>query len=141
MADAPNIDWEEFTAARTALGADFIRILGYFREDGVKSVLAIENAMRSGDAVALILPAHTLKGEALQFGAESVAEIAERIETVARHCVEVREAPDELLPIVVALRPLFDETLAAFDRETNPLVERRGFGRRVEAANQSFGRI
>ena len=141
MADAPTIDWEEFTATRTALGADFIRILGYFREDGAKSLLAIEAAMRSGDAVALVLPAHTLKGEALQFGAEGVAEIAETIETAARHCVELREAPDELLPTVVALRPAFDATLAAFERETNPLVERRAFGRRTDAANQGFGRI
>ena len=141
MSDSPIIDWEAFAEARNELGAGLIRILGYFREDGAKSVAAIEDAMRAKNAVALVIPAHTLKGEATQFGAEALAELAEHIETVARQCVEWRTDPDELLPEVVKLRPLFGETLAAFDRETNPLVERRGFGKKVEAANQGFGRI
>src|SRR3546814_1824686 len=34
------VDWEEFRATRGQLGAAFVRILGYFREDGTKSVAA-----------------------------------------------------------------------------------------------------
>ena len=139
-ASEPIIDWDAFAQARADLGADLIRILGYFREDGTKSVAAIEAAMRASNAAALVVPAHTLKGESRQFGADRLADLAEHIETIARQCVEWRSAPDELLPEVVRLRPLFADTMAAFDRETNPLVERRGFGRR-EVANQSFGRI
>ncbi|MBB5687786.1 Hpt domain-containing protein [Sphingobium boeckii] len=137
------IDWPAFLEARQELGADFIRILGYFREDGTKSVAAIETAMRAKDAAAMVVPAHTLKGESLQFGAETLAGLAEQIEAVARHCVEVHEAPDELLEQVVQLRPVFEEALLLFERECNPLVERRngGFGRKVDANNQSFGRI
>lgn len=136
------VDWPAFFAARQELGADFIRILGYFREDGTKSVAAIETAMRARDAVALVLPAHTLKGEARQFGAEPLAEIAETIEAIARRCVEIHEEPDEALEHVVKLRPIFQATLAAFERECNPLVERKpGFGRKVEVSNQGFGRI
>jgi HPt (histidine-containing phosphotransfer) domain-containing protein len=135
------IDWAAFSGARSDLGADFVRILGYFREDGAKSVSAIEGAMRALDAAAMVLPAHTLKGEASQFGAEALADLAENIETIARQSVEWRQAPDEALPDVVKLRDLFNETLAAFERETNPLVERRRFGRKVEAANQRFGQI
>lgn len=136
------VDWPSFFAAREELGADFIRILGYFREDGIKSVAAIEEAMRAKNATALILPAHTLKGESSQFGADPLADLAEEIETVARRCVEMRENPDELLPQVVKLRPLFDATLAAFERECNPLVERRSaFGRKADASNQGFGRL
>ena len=138
---APPVDWTAFSAARTSLGADFIRILGYFREDGTKSVATIEAAIRANDAAALVVPAHTLKGEARQFGADAVADLAELIETTARQCVEWRETPDELLPEVVKLRPLFEETMSAFDRETNPLVERRGFGRKPQVTNQGFGRI
>ncbi len=141
MSDTAIIDWDAFSAARAELGADFIRILGYFREDGVKSVAAIEAAMREKSSVALIIPSHTLKGEARQFGADSVATLAELIEDVARQCVEWRQTPEELLPEVVKLRPLFEETLAAFEAETNPLVERRGFGRKPLVANQGFGRI
>jgi len=141
VSDAPIIDWEAFKQARAELGADFIRILGYFREDGTKSVAAIEDALRAKSAVALVIPAHTLKGEAQQFGATALSDLAELIEAEARKCVEWRQTPDELIPEGIKLRPLFDETLAAFDAETNPLVERRGFGRKEIVTNQGFGRI
>ena len=58
------VDWAKFARMRTQLGADFIRILGYFREDGEKSVGRIEEAMHRRDAAALIIPAHTMKTEA-----------------------------------------------------------------------------
>ena len=141
VSDAPIIDWEVFQQSRAELGADFIRILGYFREDGTKSVAAIEAAMRAKNAVALVIPAHTLKGESRQFGAGAMADLAEEIENEARKCVEWRQSPDELITQIVKLRPLFEETMTAFDTETNPLVERRGFGRRPVVTNQGFGRI
>ena len=62
------VDWVAYAHARGELGAGFVRILGYFREDGVKSVAAIEGAMRAQSAAAMVIPAHTLKGEARQFG-------------------------------------------------------------------------
>ena len=141
MSDAPIIDWEIFQQSRAELGADFIRILGYFREDGTKSVAAIEAAMRAKSAVAMVIPAHTLKGESGQFGASAMADLAEEIENEARKCVEWRQSPDELITQIVKLRPLFEETMTAFDTETNPLVERRGFGRKPVVTNQGFGRI
>lgn len=135
------VDWTAYAKARAELGSGFVRILGYFREDGVKSLAAIEAAMRTRNAAALVIPAHTLKGEARQFGAEPLADLAEQIETAARDCVERHDTPDEFLELVVRLRPLFTETLALLERESNPLVERRplggGFGRRPTA---SFGR-
>jgi HPt (histidine-containing phosphotransfer) domain-containing protein len=137
------VDWVYFEKSRAELGPGFIRILGYYREDGGKSIARIEQAMREQDTVALVIPAHTLKGESRQFGAEPLAEIAERIEEVARSCIETHRFPDELVPDVVELRRLFDLTVALFDKATNPLMTRaapaRGFGKRV--ANQDFGRI
>ncbi len=134
------VDWGVFARVRMELGSGFVRILGYFREDGIKSVAQIEQAIRERSAAALVLPAHTLKGEARQFGAVPLAELAEVIETTARRCVEARETPDELIERVVELRPLFDATLRLFDREVNPLVDRRatggGFGRKPAG---SFG--
>jgi HPt (histidine-containing phosphotransfer) domain-containing protein len=127
------VDWSAYQRSRSELGAGFVRILGYFREDGVKSVGAIETAMRAFDACALIMPAHTLKGEARHFGAEPLADCAEAIEMIARDCVENRDTPEEALEHVVRLRPMFEQTLALLEREANPLVERRpvqGFGRR-----------
>lgn len=128
------VDWDAFTQARSELGAGFVRILGYFQEDGIKSVAAIEEAMRASSAAALVLPAHTLKGEARQFGAEPLGLVAEKIETIARTCVEKRDTPDAALEHVVGLRELFESTMALLLREANPLVERRpvgGFGRRA----------
>ena len=144
MADeARNIvDWVFFEKSRTELGPGFIKILSYFKEDGVKSIGQIEDAMREQNTTALVIPAHTLKGEARQLGAEPVAKLAELIETTARLCVETHRFPDELVPQVVELRKLFDETIELFEKATNPLVQRTaptGFGRK--ANNQSFGRI
>ena len=138
------VDWVHFEKNRSELGPGFIRILSYFREDGVKSVAQIEAAMREQNTVALIIPAHTLKGEARQFGAEPLATIAELIEQTARLCVETHRFPDELVPEVVQLRKLFGETIELFDKATNPLLTRAapvqgGFGRK--ASNQGFGRI
>ena len=138
------VDWGHFEKTRGELGPGFIRILSYFREDGVKSVAAIELAMREQNTVALVMPAHTIKGEARQFGAEPLAKAAELIESTARLCVETRRFPDELVADVVQLRKLFDHTMELFDQATNPRRSRPGaatgaFGRR--AANQSFGRI
>jgi HPt (histidine-containing phosphotransfer) domain-containing protein len=136
------VDWTHFEKSRTELGPAFIRILSYFKEDGVKSIGQIEQAMREENTTALVVPAHTLKGEARQLGAEPLAKIAELIETTARFCLESRRFPDELVPQVVELRNLFNETVELFEKATNPLVQRAaptGFGRKV--SNQGFGRI
>ena len=101
------VDWTYFEKSRAELGPGFIRILSYFKEDGVKSIDQIEQAMRDQNTTALVLPAHTLKGESRQLGAEPLAAIAELIETTARFCVEAHRFPDELVPEVVELRRLF----------------------------------
>jgi chemotaxis protein histidine kinase CheA len=140
--DAGIVDWVHFEKCRGELGPGFIRILSYFREDGTKSVAQIEAAMREQNTTALVLPAHTIKGEARQFGAEPLATVAEMIETTARLCIETRRFPDEIIPQVVELRRLFGRTIELFDKATNPLLSRRatqGFGRRI--SNQDFGRL
>ena len=134
------VDWSKFARMRTQLGADFIRILGYFREDGEKSVGRIEEAMHRRDAAALIIPAHTMKTEARQFGADPLGELAEEIEIAGRRGVESRLFPDDLLPQVARLRPLYVRTMELFEQETNALVARRAVADR-SAANQEFGRL
>lgn len=140
--EAELVNSSEFAKTRSELGSAFLRILGYFREDGAKSISAIEEAMRTRNAAALVTPAHTLKGESAQFGAIRLSSMAEEIEMVARRCVESREGPDELIEIIVALRPCFTETMAQLDRDASPLVARRptSFGRRTDMPVQSFGR-
>jgi HPt (histidine-containing phosphotransfer) domain-containing protein len=139
------IDWAYFEKTRSEMGPAFIRVLSYFHEDGVKSISKIEEAMREKNTVALVIPAHTLKGEARQFGAGPLSAIAELIENTARLCIETKRFPDELVKDVVELRKLFEQTIALFDKATNPLVSRGpqpapgGFGRKV--SNQGFGRL
>jgi HPt (histidine-containing phosphotransfer) domain-containing protein len=117
-----------------------VRILGYFREDGEKAVGRIEDAMHRQDAAGLILPSHTLKAEARQFGAEPVGALAEEIEEAARRAVEAGFFPDHILPQVARLRPLYLRTVTMLEEETNPLaVRRQGFGR--GPSNQEFGRL
>lgn len=134
------VDWAVFTQMRTELGASFVRILGYFREDGEKAVGKIEDAMHRRDAAALVIPAHTMKSEARQFGAEPLGALAEEIEFAGRRAVESGLFPDQILPQVAKLRPVYLETINQLETETNPLVARRqGFGRKP--SNQEFGRI
>jgi HPt (histidine-containing phosphotransfer) domain-containing protein len=119
------VDWTVFCAARSELGAGFARILGYFREDGEKAVSRIEAAMHGRDTAGLVLPAHTMKSEARQFGAEPLGALAEEIEFGARRAIEMGFFPDDLLPRVARLRPLYLETMEQLETEANPLVKRR----------------
>jgi HPt (histidine-containing phosphotransfer) domain-containing protein len=133
------VDWTTFSQMRTELGASFVRILGYFREDGEKAVAKIEDAMHRRDAAGLVLPAHTLKAEARQFGAETVAALAEEIEQTGRRALESHLFPDQILPQVARLRPLYLETIGQLEQETNPLLTRRTAER--GPSNQEFGRL
>ena len=62
------VDWLYFEKSRAELGPGFIRILGYYREDGEKSVAKIEQAMHEHDTVALVIPAHTLRANRASSG-------------------------------------------------------------------------
>lgn len=140
--DPELVNWSELARTRSELGAAFPRILGYFREDGIKSIQQIEQAFRARDAAALVRPAHTLKGESAQFGAYRLTMMSEAIEMTARRCVETRTGPDELIEMVVALRRCFDETVSLIDRDAAPAAARRPavFGRRADTPAPRFGR-
>lgn len=134
LTDSEIINWKTYATTRELLGTGFVRILGYFREDGIKSLAQIEEALRLRDSSKLVIPAHTLKGEAWQFGAEKLAELAEEIEMTARHYIEIQQDPEDLLEKAVLLRPLFEATLNSLEKESSPLVERRAVN-----SNRSFG--
>jgi histidine phosphotransfer protein HptB len=138
--DGELVDWGVFSQMRTELGANFVRILGYFREDGEKAVARIEEATHSRDSAALVIPAHTMKSEARQFGAEPLAAMAEEIELAGRRGVESGIFPDHMIPEVARLRPIYTRTIDMLEQETNPLVARRqAFGKKP--SNQEFGRL
>lgn len=129
----PLVDWAAFAQTRVQLGPELMRILGYFVEDGMKSIEQIEGAMRAGNSAGLISPAHKLKSEARQFGGEQLGQLAEDIELFGRACVESRETPETFVDRVVALRPIFAAMLQSIDDETNPLAQRHAAGAKRRA--------
>jgi HPt (histidine-containing phosphotransfer) domain-containing protein len=133
------INEADLAVVRREIGPALPRILGYYRQDGVTSITAIEDAMAEHNAAAMILPAHSLKGESRQFGAERMAEIAEHLETTARQCVEDRTAlPDALAVDVGMMRACFRDTVALLEAKITGSAPapraapaRPVFGRRV----------
>lgn len=130
------VNWTAFGQTRALIGNEFQKILGYYRDDAVKCVVAVEQAYKLRDAVAMVRPAHTLKGDSYQFGGEAIGKLAEHIEHSARRCVEEHSAPDQLDAEILQLRPLLIETLAQFERELTSVAAMRrpavaaGFGRK-----------
>ncbi len=121
----PLIDWPVFERTRSMLGANFHRVFGYLVEDGERSIVFLERAIRDVSAVQLVLPAHCLKGEALHFGAQRLAALAAHIEYTARDYVELRIPPVELIAPIAHLRPVFKESIAELRRATSPLQQKR----------------
>ena len=138
------VDWVHFEKSRAELGPGLHPHPRLFSR-GRRQERRRRSRPRcaSSNTVALVIPAHTLKGEARQFGAEPLADRAELIEQSARISIETHSFPDELVVDVVELRKLWNETIELFDKATNPLLTRAApqgaFGRKV--ANQGFGRI
>ena len=70
---------------------------------------AIDGAVQAGDAGRLLVPAHTLKGNAATIGAERLAEVSRTLEERARNAdldgadVDAAEARAELERAVTAL--------------------------------------
>lgn len=116
----PLVNEAELAQAKAALGPGLTRILSYFRDDGAKSIVMIEEALAEQNAAGLVIPAHTLKGESRQFGARRLAELAEAIEMTARRCIEQHSDPAEIAGEVAMLRGCFVETLALLEAAVPP---------------------
>jgi histidine phosphotransfer protein HptB len=119
------LDWDQFDRIRVQLGTGFMRVFGYFQEDGEKAVATIEEAVRTNNAAAIVLPANKLKCDAGDFGATALESLAEDIEFQARDCVEWRVDTRSIIEHVVKLRPLFEATIEEVDASSNPLARRR----------------
>jgi len=140
--EKPLLDEAELARTLHAVAQDFVRLVGYFGDDGVCCVAQVEAAHAAGDAAALVGPAHRLKGEARQLGAVRLGDIAAEIERTARRCVEEQVPPATITQEVQALRVCFAQTLALLSaltpgrRATRPVAPprtRRIFGRRAGA--------
>ena len=139
------VDWAHFEKSRTELGPGFIRILAYFKEDGVKSIAEIETgdarpeydrARASGaHAQGRIAPAWRRAGGEDRRADRDHRAFLRRIATAS---------PTSWCPRWSSFAALFSETVEQFEKATNPLMTRApagpsGFGRKIN--NQGFGRI
>ena len=97
--------------------------------------------MHRRDAAALVLPAHTMKAEARQFGAEPLGDAGRG----DRGCRPPRGRDAASFPTISCRRSpscgrSTAQTIEALEEETNPLAVRRpAFGR--GPSNQEFGRL
>ena len=128
------IDWARFSQARSRLGANFWRAMGYLRDDGRKAISSIEEAMRNSNTIGIIGPAEMLKVESLHLGALGVAEVAEEIEHDARDCLEQRQPPSLHVENIVRLRRMFEGTVSRFEEEVMPVLAR---GAAIQATSQN----
>lgn len=136
MIDGNPLDPAKLESLRQELGSNFGRVVGYFREDGAKSIGAIEDAVRVRSAIAVVRPAYTLKGDAHQFGAIALGTLAEQIEIAARQAIESGRFPAEMIAEAARLRPMFDWIMALLAHETSTASTIRravGLGRRMPA--------
>jgi HPt (histidine-containing phosphotransfer) domain-containing protein len=88
-------------------------MLGFFREDAPAWLRRLHQAMTNNDLPAVRFAAHTLKGQASNFGAERAVQAAAAVESAAR---ELR--PTELPAGVRDLDAAFKELLSAADEIT-----------------------
>jgi HPt (histidine-containing phosphotransfer) domain-containing protein len=119
----PLVDESELAETRATLGPALPRLLGYFREDGPRSIARIKAALDADDAAAIVAPADTLKSEARQFGCQRLGGMAEAIEMAARRCVEARDPPTQLAAQIAMLPQCFAETLALLEARLPPISD------------------
>jgi HPt (histidine-containing phosphotransfer) domain-containing protein len=87
------IDRDTFRALQDAAGADFVgELVATFLEEAPKMLATLREALAAGDADAFRRTAHSLKSNALTFGAQSLAAKARELEATAREAVAAGDA-------------------------------------------------
>ena len=107
------IDREAWAETRSLVGDRIDIISGYFLEDGERYIREIQAALQSGRALKeFVMPAHTLKSSARQFGLLGLADLARRIEEIGRTQSDMNSAAAAIQPLIAPLQQAFDEASA-----------------------------
>lgn len=118
----------DYSGSMQRMGNDpqlFDEMLGFFREDAPAWLRRLHQALANNDLPAVRFAAHSLKGQAANFGAERAVQAATVVETAAR---ELR--PVELPAAVHDLDAAFTDLLMAADelyRQHNAGTKQNGF--------------
>jgi HPt (histidine-containing phosphotransfer) domain-containing protein len=111
--DTATLDTGVLAALSESVGGDqaFVAdLVETYLTDGTVQLAAIDEAVRSSDAEALVRPAHTLKSSSRTVGANRLGELSRQIETLGREGSTTgagelaAEARTEWTDIVTALR-------------------------------------
>jgi diguanylate cyclase (GGDEF)-like protein len=78
------IDREVFSELRESVGETFSKIIEYFLEDTPVSLRAMHEAVASRNAQVLADSAHSVKGSAMNFGANKLANLCRKLEELGR---------------------------------------------------------
>jgi HPt (histidine-containing phosphotransfer) domain-containing protein len=116
------IDQAALTALLEAVGDDpeFVgELVDSYLGDAPVLLAAMRAAIESGSATDLLRPAHTLKGNSLNLGAQELAEISRSLEQAAK-ADDLTDAPARL-----------EEAEAEFARVVEALAAARGRGWRA----------
>jgi len=93
------------------MGGEFGDLVRVYLEDAPQRIAEMEAAAASGDALAQVAPAHTLKSSSANIGATSLSELARRIEHAAR--AGVPTGPAEL---AAGIRPEYERVAMELSR-------------------------
>jgi HPt (histidine-containing phosphotransfer) domain-containing protein len=81
MSTVTAVDAATFRALQDTAGAEFVGdLLGTFREEAPRMLSALRSAFAAGDAEGFRRTAHSLKSNALTFGATELASLARALE-------------------------------------------------------------
>jgi signal transduction histidine kinase/DNA-binding response OmpR family regulator/HPt (histidine-containing phosphotransfer) domain-containing protein len=97
----------------------FVDLVEKYATSSVEYLEGVDEAIRSNDPAALRERAHALKGSSRSMGAVNVAKLCERLEALGKE-----QTVDGAAALAVALRPEFDEAVAALRRLSENTRER-----------------
>jgi len=123
---APIIDEDGISELREAIGAGFSRLVEVFLEDMPVCLNALDKAIAEHDTEAVIQAAHSVKGMGMNFGANQLVALCNKLDGLARSA-----AADRAGTLSVALRAEFQRVKAELQQEiqtceaTPPPIEKR----------------
>lgn len=108
------LDMAAIAEAKATMKDKFPKMIGYFLEDSVMYVTKVEEGFASGNAEAIVPPAHTLKSSARQMGAALLSSIAKDIELNAREIVKGNGSLSQIAPRIPELKAALAQTQEAY---------------------------
>lgn len=106
----PIIDPVAVTEAQKVMGQKFIKVLNYYFEDTENYLHAIDSGLASGDVVAIVNMAHTIKSSSIQMGACEMGRLAAQLEMEGKRILSEATISDAFSDLATSLKDIFKTT-------------------------------